>query len=247
MAEDSIATAQEMLAKKGWCVIPKVLDSQKTKDVKDRLWAAAGESDRRGDSTRMARLDPNASNIRVFYLMNLDPVFRDLIQHPTAIRVVKGVFGENFLISNFTANIARPGSQSMGLHSDQSLICPDPWLACLNLNVIWCLDDCYHENGATLYIPGSHLWKTREDIPDEPEKLLIPFEAKAGSIICMDGRFVSFQSCSPLRQLLNRRHSLDSEHFFHANKCIGCGIHRVQMLQRIEIEHLCLVHTTHLS
>jgi ectoine hydroxylase-related dioxygenase (phytanoyl-CoA dioxygenase family) len=59
-----------------------------------------------------------------------------------------------------------------------------PW----NLNVIWCLTDVYFENGATLYIPISHKWQTRADIPEEPEKLLIPFEAKAGSIVCMEGR-----------------------------------------------------------
>ena len=76
----------------------------------------------------------------------------------------------------------------MGLHSDQSLIYPDPWVAPWNLNIIWCLDDVYFKNGATLYIPGSHHWKTKADIPDEPEKLLILFEAKAGGLIAMDGR-----------------------------------------------------------
>lgn len=79
--------------------------------------------------------------------------------------MVKSVLGENFLISNFTANIARPGSKSMGLHSDQSLVTPDPWTRIEAMNVIWCLTDVYFENGATLYIPGSNKWQTRDDIP----------------------------------------------------------------------------------
>lgn len=47
--------------------------------------------------------------------MALDKIFRDLISNPTAIDMVKSVLGDDFLISNFTANIARPGSKSMAL------------------------------------------------------------------------------------------------------------------------------------
>lgn len=112
--------------------------------------------------------------------------------------MVKSCLGQNFLISNFTANIARPGSKSMGLHSDQSLMCPDPWLAPWNINVIWCLTDIYFENGATLYIPGSQKWTKREDVPSDEEarKLLRPFVAKAGSILCMDGRLWHTSGCN---------------------------------------------------
>lgn len=42
------------------------------------------------------------------------------------------------------------------------------------------LTDVTKENGATLHIPGSNYWTTRE--------LLVPFEGKAGDIIVMDGR-----------------------------------------------------------
>ena len=46
----------------------------------------------------------------------------------------------------------------------------------------------YKENGSTLYIPGSNKYITREDIPSDAPERLVPFEAKAGSIILMDGR-----------------------------------------------------------
>ncbi|KAF2472786.1 uncharacterized protein BDR25DRAFT_312688 [Lindgomyces ingoldianus] len=141
-----------------------------------------------GNDTYLPHLDPNANNVRIFYLMELDEIFRDLIAHPTAVSMVQSLLGEEFLVSNFTANIARPGSGSMGLHSDLSLQCPDPWVGKWGLNVIWCLTDLYFENGATLYIPNSHKWTTRHDIPSDAESLLIPFQAKAGSIVCMEGR-----------------------------------------------------------
>jgi len=186
--DSKIEVAQAKLKEDGWCILPDVIDSQEAKSILERLWKAAEVSESEGVSTRRPDLDPNASNVRVFYLLERDAVFLDLIQHPSAIKMVQGVLGENFLISNFTANIARPGSQSMGLHSDQSLMCPDPWLAPWNINIIWCLLDVYLESGATLYIPGSHHWKTKVDIPENPEMLLVPFEAKAGSVIAMDGR-----------------------------------------------------------
>ena len=132
---------QQQLRDDGFCIIPDVLPAEKAKEAFDRLWRAAEESRRRGNDTYLPHLDPNASNVRVFYLMELDEIFRDLIVHPTAVSMVQSLLGEDFLISNFTANIARPGSGSMGLHSDLSLQCPDPWVAPWVLNVIW-----YDEN-----------------------------------------------------------------------------------------------------
>ncbi|RVX69310.1 hypothetical protein B0A52_06904 [Exophiala mesophila] len=183
-----IAAAKDHLEREGWAVIPDVLSPEETDMVHSHVWKAAKKFQEAGDDTFMPVLDPNSSNIRVFYLMALDKIFRDLIQHPVATEVVEGVLGDNYLISNFTANIARPGSKSMALHSDQSLVMPEPWNNTWALNVIWCLDDLYHENGATLFIPGSDKWQRRADIPKNARDLLRPFEAKRGSIVLMNGR-----------------------------------------------------------
>ncbi|WP_293680141.1 phytanoyl-CoA dioxygenase family protein [uncultured Phenylobacterium sp.] len=179
---------RRQLQDEGWCVIPDVLDAERTREALDRLWRAAREFERRGESTYMPVLDPNPSNVRVFYLLELDEIFRELIQHPVAVEMVRAVVGPEFLISNFTANIARPGSKSMALHSDQSLVVPEPWLTPWAMNIIWCLTDVTFENGATLFIPGSHKWTTRADVPPDAHKRLRPFEAKAGSIVVMEGR-----------------------------------------------------------
>lgn len=182
------ADGLRQLAERGWCLIPHVLSPAAVADVRQRLVQAAGESEARGVPTTYIGLDPNAQNVRVFNLLDLDPVFLELIQHPLALALVRCLLGEHFLISNFTANIARPGSQSMAMHSDQGIVTTPPWVEPEAINVIWVLDDMDEENGATRYVPGSHHWQTFADVPEDARALSLPFEAPAGAILGMDGR-----------------------------------------------------------
>lgn len=188
MVPETLAAGRQQLAEEGWCVIPDVLAAAQCAMVLERLHAAAAASERQGVATFMPVLDPNPSNVRVFYLLEHDAIFRALIRHPLALDLVRGLIGRHAMISNFTANIARPGARSMALHSDQSLVVPEPWLAPWAINIIWCLTDVHFANGATLFIPGSQDWQTRADVPADAVRQLRPFEAKAGSIIAMDGR-----------------------------------------------------------
>src|SRR5262245_22217164 len=108
----------QRLVDEGFAVVEGVLDADTVHYARDRLVAAAEESRRRGVDTFMPVLDPNDRNVRVFNLLDLDPIFLELIQHPRGIALVRALLGDGFMISNFTANIALPGSRSMNLHSD---------------------------------------------------------------------------------------------------------------------------------
>ncbi|EMR62135.1 putative phytanoyl- dioxygenase family protein [Eutypa lata UCREL1] len=156
--------AKSHLKEHGWARISSVLSKEEASSTLDHLWKAREVAEARGDPTYMPFLDPNSSNM------------------------VKSVLGETFLISNFTANIARPGSSSMALHSDQSIVFPEPWHAVWALNIVWCLTDVYEANGATRYIPRSNKWVWKKEVPANAPDLLVPFEAKAGDVIVMDGR-----------------------------------------------------------
>lgn len=180
--------AKSHLKEHGWARLSSVLSKEEASRTLDHLWKAREVAEARGDPTYMPFLDPNSSNVRVFQLLELGQVFRNLISHPIAIEMVKSVLGETFLISNFTANIARPGSSSMALHSDQSIVFPEPWHAVWALNIVWCLTDVYEANGATRYIPRSNKWVWKKEVPANAPDLLVPFEAKAGDVIVMDGR-----------------------------------------------------------
>lgn len=183
-----LEAARTQLLEQGWAVLPDVLSAAQAAEVLARLRAAAEAYRRRGHDTHIRGLDPNEANVRVFELLDLDPVFRDLIRRPEAMSLVRALLGPDILISNFTANIARPGSASMSLHSDQALVVPEPWLEPWSINIIWCLTDVRFENGATLFIPGSHKVTRLAELGPDPGGRLTPFEARAGSIIAMDGR-----------------------------------------------------------
>lgn len=176
------------LAEDGVAIVPDVLSPVEAADALDRLWAASAESRRRGVPAHIAALDPNESNVRVFDLIGLDPFFGELIAHPLADAIVADLIGRAYIVSNFTANIARPGSESMVVHSDLAAVMPGPWTVPLSANVIWCLTDVHADNGATLYLPGSHRFTSTADLPADPIRHMVPFEASAGSIIVMDGR-----------------------------------------------------------
>ncbi|MEA3020302.1 MAG: hypothetical protein QOI47_1826 [Actinomycetota bacterium] len=184
------------LERDGVAVVDGVLSEAEVADALARLWAAADESERRGMPTYISALDPNASNVRVFNLIELDPLFASLIAHPVADAVVGRFLGNGYIVSNFTANIARPGSGSMAVHSDQSVVMPEPWLAAHAVNAIWCLTDVTADNGATRYLPDSHLFQTRAELPEHPIEHMVPFEAAAGSVIVMEGRVWHTSGCN---------------------------------------------------
>ncbi|KAI5924604.1 putative phytanoyl-CoA dioxygenase [Camillea tinctor] len=189
MAEsDRYAAEKAHLKEHGWARMRSVLSKDEAAQALEKLWEAKAKVEAGGEETFLPFLDPNPSNIRIFYLLQLDQIFRDLIFHPTALEMVGSVLGEKFIISNFTANIARPGSKSMCLHSDQSLVMPDPWTNIWAMNAVWCLTDVTKENGATLYIPGSNKIEARTEVPSNAPELLVPFEAEAGDVLIMDGR-----------------------------------------------------------
>lgn len=178
----------EAFERDGWAVVPDVLSPERVVEARAALVAAAEASEARGIPTRMDYLDPGAQNIRIYDLLEYHPIFVELIAHPLVISYVSHLLDGDLSISNFSANIALPGSRSMNAHNDQSTVMPEPWPTCFTMNAIWCLDDTYEANGATRYLPGSHLLTCFADVPDDPAADMVPFEAPAGSVILMDGR-----------------------------------------------------------
>ena len=185
-SNEQIKAAKRKLDEEGFALLENALSADEVNEIKACLVAGIEISKRDGVPTRGYAFDPDLHNQRVFHLFNLDDRFIELIQAPIALEFVRHQLGEEFLISNFSANVTEPGNASMQLHADQGYVLP-PWpevpLAC---NVAWILDDFTPQNGGTRYVPGSHKFGHGPDPAKNYDT--VPIAAPAGSIMIMDGR-----------------------------------------------------------
>lgn len=179
---------RQQLFENGFCVVENALDADVLERARAGLDAGVAFIRKVMGSTHIASLDPNDANIRVNNLPAIDPVFIELLMRADASSAVETVLGPDHLVSNFTANIALPGSGSMNIHSDQALVVPGPWSDPWAMNIIWCLDDVHEANGATRYLPGSHRLRSKGEVPADAAERMVAFTAPAGSFIAMDGR-----------------------------------------------------------
>jgi ectoine hydroxylase-related dioxygenase (phytanoyl-CoA dioxygenase family) len=176
------------LRDEGVTVVPAVLTAEEVAAIRAALDIAVERAIVKGQPLYRAGVDPNDRNVRVLELIGVDPVFEQLVVHPVAEELVRSVLGEHAQLSSFSANIAHPGSGSMGLHSDLMAVLPEPWLAPYGVNVLFYLHDTDEDNGATRYLPGSHRFTTSADASDADLGRTVPIEAPAGSMIAVDGR-----------------------------------------------------------
>lgn len=184
------------IEEQGFCIVEHALSPAELERARAALDRGVAITQHKMGGTHIATLDPNDRNMRVNNLPAIDPVFIELLTRDDALASVAAAIGEHFLVSNFTANIALPGSGSMNLHSDQALVIPGPWHHPWAMNVIWCLDDVHAGNGATRYLPGSHRFTTPEAVPENALELTLPFEAPAGSFVAMEGRLWHTSGCN---------------------------------------------------
>lgn len=152
-------------------------------------------------------------NQRVWMLVNKGRIFCQLLFTESVRAVVDHVLGKDYLLSSYSANIAKPGGAAMNLHTDQwwmphpterepspvpvgSITRERPNLAgedppamiapCVCVNVMWMLNDFSAENGGTRFVPGSHL-RGRPPGPMDKEDTLSA-EGAVGTAMVFDGR-----------------------------------------------------------
>jgi fumagillin biosynthesis dioxygenase len=188
LGEDIDPDLLRQVDEEGYCVLPSVIDRAAAAAARDASVGAAEQAAAGGYPITWEDLDPKGRNIRIPDLLGYDPVFTQLVMHERVTSYVAALLGGDWVVSNFSGNIALPGSGSMNAHSDQSTVMPEPWLEQNCLNAIWCLDDVDEQNGATRYLPGSHKFTRFSEVPVNPKAGMRPFEASAGSVIIMHGR-----------------------------------------------------------
>lgn len=163
-----------------------VLDDEVLDRARVDLYAAAADDRTRCRERRGFLLDPDETNQRVWNLLGRSSVFVDLAEHPVALRLLRSVLGWPMLLGNMSGNITGPAGAPGHLHADQIFV-PQPWpKAPQGANAAWCIDDFTADNGATRFVPGSHLLN-RLPLDSDP-RVAVPLEAPAGSLVVFDSR-----------------------------------------------------------
>lgn len=183
---EDLDLALEQLDEHGACVIAGALGTDLLADVRTALYRAA-ETDRRfGLAEDYQFGEDDHINQRIWNLPSHDPIFCELLEHPTAIEVVKRRLGWPASLSSMSANVTNGGGSSGQIHTDQIYL-PGPLTRAWVYNLAWCIDEFRPENGATLILPGSHKFMG-DELPTELAARMVPVVAPAGSLFVMDGR-----------------------------------------------------------
>jgi len=95
-----------------------------------------------------------SASTRVADFVNRGPEFDDLYIFPSLLEACGYVIGRPFKLSSFHSRTLRPHTPAGELHVDVERNSPD-WPL---LSFILMIDEFRPDNGATRFLPGSHLW-----------------------------------------------------------------------------------------
>ena len=199
------------LDKLGYCIVEDVAPAYLIRSAKSRLLEQA-EAERASNEAFLQ--DGNTQWIA--NVLNKGDVFLDLLTCSSLTAVLfEHLLGPNFILSCANAPIAGPGTRRMRMHSDQywtpsikehpdepvrlgsqdlngSIVSKVPikrdylFPPCM-VTLIWAITDFTEDNGATVFVPGSHLSGMQPDYHHDFEDA-VPSEMSAGSIVLWDGR-----------------------------------------------------------
>ena len=203
--------AREDLDRAGYCIVENLIPVDLNNRLKIRINEQA-EAEREAEIAHIQ--DGNTQWIA--NALNKGKVFMELLTcAKESHQLVEHLIGANFILSCSNVPIAGPSTQRMGMHCDQywtpeifatptehALLgdmsfatmegATDPratnylFPPCMS-TLMWTVTDFTAINGATVFVPGSHLSGRQPQYDGEFDNA-VPAEAPAGSAIIWDGR-----------------------------------------------------------
>lgn len=179
---------RRQLDEQGYLIFKSLLTPQEIEVILARLeelWAAEG--DHAGEENY---IEPGVR--RLANLANKGGIFRELYAHPRVLEVVEAVMGPQVRASMVNARDVPPHTgvrMSFHMDSDKGRVRDEKGYNAAT--AIWMLDEFTVANGATAFVPGSHLLgkSPREVLTDlnasHPEEIVI--EGQPGDVLVFNG------------------------------------------------------------
>lgn len=95
---------------------------------------------------------------RLYNILNKSRCCDPLVEHPRVLALLDRLFLPNYLLSQLQAIEIDAGEQAQLLHHDDGMYPIARPRPPLSAATIWAIDAFTDDNGATVVIPGSHLW-----------------------------------------------------------------------------------------
>jgi len=176
-ASEDIKTLEEQ----GYLIIENAVDPEFCDEIIAEI--------ERLEATGAHRLVPNQrtglNTVRYFDLLNHGEVWQRVATHPRLMPVIKGILGDDMLLSTMGTAVIGPGEPAQPIHRDDGLYriaMPHRHLVC---NTVWALTDFTEENGATRIVPNTH--KLIENPEPDVEYKSFPAEMPKGSVCLIVG------------------------------------------------------------
>jgi ectoine hydroxylase-related dioxygenase (phytanoyl-CoA dioxygenase family) len=143
------AGAYEELDEAGFTVVPGAVPAED-------LASVAAAYDAAVESAAPDDIRVGSSTTRANGLVNRGPEFDALYIHPLVLKACCRIFNEPFRLSTMHARTLRPKTSGQNLHVDY----PRDRRGWTMVGFIHMVDAFRDDNGATRFVPGSHLWST---------------------------------------------------------------------------------------
>jgi hypothetical protein len=180
---------------------------------------------------------------RLYSVIEKTYVCNELVDHPRILALLDRILEPNYLLSQLQVINILPGEAAQPLHHDDSFYQVARPRPALGAATIFAIDDFTADNGATVTVPGSHLWDRRAPREGDP---VVPTVMPAGSVVFFVGTLwhggganrtsrgrlcVTAQYCAPwVRQQENFSLSISRERVKqcseHIQRMLGYSIHQ---------------------
>ncbi|AZD08589.1 MmcH [Pseudomonas chlororaphis] len=162
------------LQRDGFVVLERLFDEQQVSRMREDLLGRFCQTGR--NSFEGARTQ------RLYAVIAKTRVCDGLVEHPLILGLLDRLLAPNYLLSQLQAINILPGECAQHLHYDDAFYPMARPRPPYGVATIMALDDFTDDNGATVVIPGSHLWDGR--LPTAAEQAAVqPVVMPRGSVV----------------------------------------------------------------